>query len=92
LGEFNFDRGGFAAFVMLGGLAVNAGIFILNDFNNRLRGNYNRNIIKSVAGEGDSDFAYCAIHLLWLGAIYPGWADGGLLVFPCSGHDRGLSV
>jgi multidrug efflux pump subunit AcrB len=51
LGEFNFDRGGFAAFVMLGGLAVNAGIFILNDFNNRLRGNYNRNIIKSVAGK-----------------------------------------
>lgn len=32
---FSFDQGGFAAFVMLGGLAVNAGIFILNDFNNR---------------------------------------------------------
>jgi len=51
LGGFNFDRGGFAAFVMLGGLAVNAGIFILNDFNNRPKGTFNRNILKSVAGK-----------------------------------------
>jgi multidrug efflux pump subunit AcrB len=49
--DFYFDQGGYAAFVMLGGLAVNAGIFILNDFNNRNSGVYNRNILKSVAGK-----------------------------------------
>lgn len=51
VGGFNFDRGGFAAFVMLGGLAVNAGIFILNDFNNLKAGTVNRKILKSVAGK-----------------------------------------
>ncbi|WP_035455037.1 efflux RND transporter permease subunit [Algoriphagus terrigena] len=51
VGGFNFDRGGFAAFVMLGGLAVNAGIFILNDLNNLRSGTFNRNILKSVAGK-----------------------------------------
>lgn len=49
--DFYFDQGGYAAFVMLGGLAVNAGIFILNDFNNRKTGTHNRNILKSVAGK-----------------------------------------
>jgi multidrug efflux pump subunit AcrB len=49
--EFYFDQGGYAAFVMLGGLAVNAGIFIVNDLNNRPKGSYNRNLIKSVAGK-----------------------------------------
>ena len=49
--EFYFDQGGYAAFVMLGGLAVNAGIFIVNDLNNRPKGSYNRNVIKSVAGK-----------------------------------------
>jgi multidrug efflux pump subunit AcrB len=49
--DFYFDQGGYAAFVMLGGLAVNAGIFIVNDLNNRTQGNYNRNILKSVAGK-----------------------------------------
>jgi multidrug efflux pump subunit AcrB len=51
LGGFNFDRGGFAAFVMLGGLAVNAGIFILNDLNNRHAGHFNRNVLKAIAGK-----------------------------------------
>ncbi len=51
VGGFNFDRGGFAAFVMLGGLAVNAGIFILNDLNNRISGTFNRNVLKSIAGK-----------------------------------------
>ncbi|MFC3417139.1 efflux RND transporter permease subunit [Algoriphagus hitonicola] len=49
--DFYFDQGGYAAFVMLGGLAVNAGIFIVNDLNNRSTGNYNRNVLKSVAGK-----------------------------------------
>lgn len=49
--DFYFDQGGYAAFVMLGGLAVNAGIFIVNDLNNRAQGVYNRNVLKSVAGK-----------------------------------------
>ncbi len=32
--DLNFDQGGFASFVMLAGLVVNAGLFIINDFNN----------------------------------------------------------
>jgi multidrug efflux pump subunit AcrB len=49
--DFYFDQGGYAAFVMLGGLAVNAAIFIVNDLNNRTSGTYNRNILKAVAGK-----------------------------------------
>nr|MBI1232248.1 AcrB/AcrD/AcrF family protein [Cytophagales bacterium] len=49
--DFYFDQGGYAAFVMLGGLAVNAAIFIVNDFNNRSNGSHNRNILKAVAGK-----------------------------------------
>ncbi|SHN03546.1 Multidrug efflux pump subunit AcrB [Cyclobacterium lianum] len=49
--DFYFDQGGYAAFVMLGGLAVNAAIFIVNDLNNRTRGIYNRNVLKAVAGK-----------------------------------------
>ncbi|MCH7415116.1 efflux RND transporter permease subunit [Belliella sp. R4-6] len=52
--DFYYDQGGWAAFVMLGGLAVNAAIFIVNDLNNRKSGssvNYNRNVIKSAAGK-----------------------------------------
>ena len=36
---------------MLGGLAVNAAIFIVNDLNNRRKGNYNRNVLKAVGGK-----------------------------------------
>ncbi len=32
--DFNFDQGGFASFIMLSGLVVNAAIYIINDFNN----------------------------------------------------------
>ncbi|WP_339923385.1 efflux RND transporter permease subunit [uncultured Cyclobacterium sp.] len=49
--DFYFDQGGYAAFVMLGGLAVNAAIFIVNDLNNRSKGNYNRNVLKAVGGK-----------------------------------------
>jgi multidrug efflux pump subunit AcrB len=31
--DFPFDQGGYAAFIMLGGLLVNSGIFIVRDFN-----------------------------------------------------------
>ncbi len=49
--DFYFDQGGYAAFVMLGGLAVNAAIFIVNDLNNREGKYYNRNVLKAVAGK-----------------------------------------
>ncbi|GHT78098.1 multidrug efflux pump protein [Bacteroidia bacterium] len=32
--NLNFDQGGFAAFILLSGLAVNANIYILNEYNN----------------------------------------------------------
>lgn len=34
LSDFSFDKGGFAAFVMLSGIVVNAGIYIVNSFQN----------------------------------------------------------
>jgi multidrug efflux pump subunit AcrB len=47
-GEFTFDQGGFAAFVMLGGIVVNASIFIINDLNNTKSrsSNFPNNLIK----------------------------------------------
>jgi multidrug efflux pump subunit AcrB len=50
-GDFYFDQGGYAAFVLLGGLVVNAGIFIINDLNNSTCRNYNRAVLKAVAGK-----------------------------------------
>ncbi|MEM9390976.1 MAG: efflux RND transporter permease subunit, partial [Bacteroidota bacterium] len=47
--DFYFDQGGYAAFVLLGGLVVNAAIFVVNDLNNLKKGKYNRNILKAVA-------------------------------------------
>jgi len=32
--EFNFDQGGFASFILLCGIVVNAGLYIINDYNN----------------------------------------------------------
>lgn len=50
--NFYFDQGGYAAFVMLGGLAVNAAIFIVNDLNNRgTSANYNKDVIRAVVGK-----------------------------------------
>lgn len=34
--DFNFDQGGFASFILLSGLTVNAGLYIINDYNNYL--------------------------------------------------------
>jgi len=42
--DLNFDQGGFAAFVMLSGITVNAAIYILNDFNNLKRSHASKNI------------------------------------------------
>ena len=35
--KFNFDQGGFASFVLLCGLAVNANIYVMNEYNNILQ-------------------------------------------------------
>jgi len=52
--DFHFDQGGYAAFVVLGGLVVNASIFIVNDFNNRRfrMKTHNRTLIKTVVNRG----------------------------------------
>lgn len=49
-GRFTFDQGGFAAFVMLGGIVVNASIFIINDLNNVKRSvhNFQQTLIKVI--------------------------------------------
>ncbi|MGW8122312.1 efflux RND transporter permease subunit [Roseivirga echinicomitans] len=49
--DFSFDQGGYAAFVMLGGLVVNAAIFIVNDFNNSTLKKYNRAVLRAVIGK-----------------------------------------
>lgn len=45
--EFYFDQGGYAALILLGGVSVNATIFIINDFNSLKGKNKNRNIVKA---------------------------------------------
>lgn len=51
-GGFYFDQGGYAAFVLLGGLSVNASIFIMNDFNNLSHiHNHNERVIKALGGK-----------------------------------------
>lgn len=35
--DFNFDQGGFASFILLCGITVNSGIYIINDYNHLLR-------------------------------------------------------
>lgn len=49
--DFSFDQGGYAAFILLGGLVVNAAIFIVHDLNNSPVKKYNRAVIKSVVGK-----------------------------------------
>ncbi|KYG84801.1 multidrug transporter [Roseivirga seohaensis] len=49
--DFSFDQGGYAAFVMLGGLVVNAAIFIVNDLNNTKLKKYNRAVLRAVMGK-----------------------------------------
>ncbi len=45
--EFNFDQGGFASFLLLSGLVVNAALYILNDLNNlKKRGKYNKDGVR----------------------------------------------
>jgi len=43
--DFNFDQGGFASFILLAGIVVNSGLYIINDYNNFCR---EHNIKKSL--------------------------------------------
>lgn len=44
--DINFDQGGFAAFVFLAGIGVNSGLYILNDYNQFVRGTKNLSMLK----------------------------------------------
>jgi multidrug efflux pump subunit AcrB len=48
--DFYFDQGGYAAFILLGGLVVNSVVFILNDFN-QLKRKTNRGFVKVVTAK-----------------------------------------
>jgi multidrug efflux pump subunit AcrB len=41
--DFNFDQGGYASFILLCGISVNAALYIINDFNNFKRRYPNKN-------------------------------------------------
>jgi multidrug efflux pump subunit AcrB len=41
--DFNFDQGGFASFILLCGIVVNSGLYIINDYNNFSRAKGVRN-------------------------------------------------
>lgn len=41
--DFNFDQGGFASFILLCGIVVNAGLYIINDYNNFCRAKGTKN-------------------------------------------------
>lgn len=49
--DFYFDQGGYAAFIMLGGLVVNASIYIVNDFNNAIHRHRSREVMKAISGK-----------------------------------------
>lgn len=49
--DLYFDQGGYAAFILLGGLVVNSSIFIINDYNNQKKCSPNRRIAKAATGK-----------------------------------------
>lgn len=49
--EFFFDQGGYAAFVLLSGLTVNAAIFVVYDLNAMHTGDYNENVSRAILGK-----------------------------------------
>ncbi len=44
--DFNFDQGGFASFILLSGIVVNAGLYIINDYNHFCRERNTRKNLK----------------------------------------------
>jgi multidrug efflux pump subunit AcrB len=45
LSGFNFDQGGFASFILLSGIVVNAGLYIINDYNHFRKEGKNRSML-----------------------------------------------
>jgi multidrug efflux pump subunit AcrB len=45
--DFNFDQGGYASFLLLAGNVVNAGIFIVNEFNIQRQKHPNRSPLRN---------------------------------------------
>jgi len=45
--DFNFDQGGFAAFILLCGISVNSGLYIINDYNHLLKVKIKRSKLKN---------------------------------------------
>jgi multidrug efflux pump subunit AcrB len=45
--DFNFDQGGYASFLLLAGNVVNAGIFIVNEFNIQQQKHPNRTLLRN---------------------------------------------
>lgn len=50
-GDFYFDQGGYAAFLMLGGLVVNAAIFIFSDYKHQRSRIQSKRVTKAVWGK-----------------------------------------
>ncbi len=44
--DFNFDQGGFASFILLSGISVNAGLYIINDYNHFCRARAKKDSLK----------------------------------------------
>jgi len=44
--DFNFDQGGYAAFILLCGLSVNSALYIINDYNNFMKTKLKRKQLK----------------------------------------------
>lgn len=42
--NFSFDQGGFASFILLAGIVVNAGLYVINDFNQIHKGHIGRGL------------------------------------------------
>ncbi len=49
--DFYLDQGIYAAFVLLGGLVINASIFIINDLKQLKSNNHNENVITAISGK-----------------------------------------
>ena len=45
--KLNFDQGGFASFILLSGITVNASIYLLNEFNNNRKNYPKRSLLKN---------------------------------------------
>ncbi|MFT6962512.1 MAG: multidrug efflux pump subunit AcrB [Flammeovirgaceae bacterium] len=54
--DFYFDQGGYAAFILLGGLVVNASIFIVNDYNNLTEGTEKERILFAIKSKATPVF------------------------------------